>query len=78
MRTIFITCIRGIIARNILATGAFRILRDRQDFRIILLAPTTRVAILQKEFGAPNVEVALISPGLISEKVSSESQLLER
>jgi len=58
MRTIFITCIRGIIARNILATGAFRILRDRQDFRIILLAPTTRVAILQKEFGAPNVEVA--------------------
>ena len=57
MQTVFITCIRGLISRNILMTDAFRILRDTPNIRIVLLAPETRVAILQKEFGDPNVVV---------------------
>lgn len=57
MKTIFISCFRGIISRNILATDAFDMLRDRADIRVVIIAPESRIQVLTKEFGGPNVVV---------------------
>lgn len=54
-RTMFITCIRGLIARNFLATEAFSRLAERTDFRIVVIAPEQNVPALEREFGRPNV-----------------------
>lgn len=55
MKTIFITCIRGLIARNILATAAFSRLRERADLRLIVIASAENVPVLEREFGGPNI-----------------------
>ncbi len=57
MRTVFITCFTGLISRNILATDAFWRLKNHPDLRIVLIAPESRRAELEDEFGAPNVAV---------------------
>jgi len=54
MFTVFITISRGSIARNILHSDAFRILRER-GIRIVLLAPAWEDPQFQKEFGGENV-----------------------
>ncbi|MDP3727436.1 MAG: hypothetical protein Q8R35_02230, partial [bacterium] len=55
MKTIFITCIRGLIARNILATAAFSRLAERPDLCIVVITPHENVPALEWEFGGPNV-----------------------
>lgn len=60
MKTIFITCFRGIIARNILATRAFESLRERRNLRIIIIAPPSRAAHAAREFGGSNVLVEAV------------------
>lgn len=55
MKTILITCIRGLIARNILATEAFSRLAAERDLRIVVVAASQNVPALEREFGQPNV-----------------------
>lgn len=55
MKTILITCIRGLIARNILATEAFRRLRERTDLSLVVIAPEQTIPALEREFGGSRV-----------------------
>jgi len=55
MKTIFISIPKGIIARNILQTNVFRILKAQKDLRIVLIFPATPDDFLKKELGAENV-----------------------
>lgn len=55
MKTIFITCIRGIVSRNILATNVFSELRKRDDLRVVILTAQSQARVLSDEFGGPNV-----------------------
>lgn len=55
MRTIFITCIRGLVARNILATDAFSRLAGRPGVRIVVVAADKNIPQLRREFGGSNV-----------------------
>ena len=57
MKTVFITCFTGLIARNILSTDAFSRLRDHPGMRMVIITPESRVPVLRAEFGAPNVIV---------------------
>lgn len=57
MKTVFITCIRGIISRNILSTRAFEMIAEDPAIKVIILAPENRVAILKSEYESKNVEV---------------------
>lgn len=57
MKTIFITCTRGIISRNILSTPALGRLRSRSDLHIVLVVPQHRVELIGREFGGSNVLV---------------------
>ena len=61
MRTIFITCFTGLIGRNILSTGAFRMLAERPDIRLVVLAPESRAKILRQEYAAPNIIVETVA-----------------
>jgi len=61
MRTVFITCIRGIISRNILSTEAFAALRRVPDLRLVIVASESRAPVLLREFGGPNVSVERIA-----------------
>ncbi|RJQ36775.1 hypothetical protein C4552_02700 [Candidatus Parcubacteria bacterium] len=53
-KTVFITCARGIIARNILATDALAKLLER-DVRVVILAPEGRADALRQEYGGERV-----------------------
>ncbi len=55
MKTILITCIRGLIARNILATDAFSRLAKEPGLKIVVVASEQNVSALRREFGGPNV-----------------------
>ncbi|MEK9148224.1 MAG: hypothetical protein AAB650_02195, partial [Patescibacteria group bacterium] len=55
MKTVFITCIRGIISRNILSTAAFELLASRNDLRLVIIVPESRTVAMKKEFGGENV-----------------------
>lgn len=57
MKTIFITCFTGLIARNILATEAFSRLRAAPGVRIVIITPQSRANVLTAEFGGPSVTV---------------------
>ena len=61
MRTIFITCFTGLIGRNILSTGAFRMLAERPDIRLVVLAPVSRAKFLRQEYAAPNIIVETVA-----------------
>ena len=65
MKVIFITCIRGIISRNILSTAAFELLSSRKDLRLVIIVPQSRAAAIKKEFGGENVFVeGILTPPL--------------
>lgn len=61
MKTVFITCIRGIITRNILSTAAFELLASKKDLRLVIIVPESRRSIIEKEFVGENVLVESIS-----------------
>lgn len=68
MKTIFLTCFFGIISRDILGTDVFRLLKEQEGLRIVILAPRSRQAGLSVELAAPNVEIVGVefaSPGRI-------------
>ena len=56
-KTIFISCFFNLVARNILYTDVFKILSSRNDLKIILLVPTGKKAVFEREFGGPTVVV---------------------
>jgi hypothetical protein len=55
MKTIFITIPLGIVARNILRTDVFRILKSQKDLRIILIIPPKIDINFRKELEGNNV-----------------------
>ena len=55
MKTILITCIRGLIARNILGTDAFSLLKKEPGLRIVVAASAKNIPVLEREFGGTNV-----------------------
>lgn len=55
MKTILITCIRGLIARNILGTDAFSLLKKEPGLKIVVAASAKNVSVLEREFGGANV-----------------------
>lgn len=58
MKTIFITAFTGLIARNILATDAFDILRQQPGLRLVIITPQRRAEVLGEEYGGSNVIIA--------------------
>lgn len=52
MKTIFLSINRGLLARNILRTDAFRILRDHSDIRIVIFVPPGIPNYFRREFEA--------------------------
>lgn len=56
-RTIFITSFFGFVARNILATEFLKILRRKEDLRIVILTPESKKERHEKEFGGGNVVI---------------------
>lgn len=54
MKTIFITISRGVLARNILQTDVFDVLK-KAGHRIVILTPAYRDERFLKEFSAPNI-----------------------
>lgn len=65
-KTIFITCFFGLIARDILGTRVFSILRSRNDLKIVILVPENKKQLYQGEFAGPNVTVEGIPEILFS------------
>lgn len=63
-KVIFITVTRGIIARNILRTKFFQLLRERNDVRIVVLIPVISGAripeYLFKEIEGANVKIEVV------------------
>lgn len=57
MKTILISVPTGIIARNILRTDVFRILKERKDLRIVLLMPPKVDEYFETEVMALNVTI---------------------
>ena len=55
MQTILVTCIRGLIARNILGTDAFSLLKKEPGLKIVVAASAKNVPVLEREFGGANV-----------------------
>jgi len=53
-KTIFLTIIRGMMARNLLHNDFYKILREK--FRIVILTPAANDERFCKEFSHPNVE----------------------
>ena len=47
-KTIFITSFFGLIARNILATNVLKILKERPDLKIVILALEAKKNLYQK------------------------------
>lgn len=57
MKTIIITIPLGIVARNILRTNVFRILKAQKDLRIVLILPPNVDPHLRKELEGENVTI---------------------
>ncbi len=57
MKTIFISIPLGIVARNILRTDIFRILKAQKDLRIVLILPKNVDSYLREELRAENVVI---------------------
>ena len=60
MRTIFISCFRGIISRNILATDVLTGLRAAPGVRVVILAAESNAALLAREFDGPGLVVEAV------------------
>ena len=56
-KTIFITVFRGLIARNILTTDTFTVIRNQSNLKIVIIAPKEKEDRYQSEFGGGNVVV---------------------
>lgn len=54
MKTIFITSFHGLISRNILQSGAFEILRNRDDLKLVVFVPDYKLDFFQENFGGKN------------------------
>ena len=57
MKTILIPINSNFFARNFLRTDAFKILKARQDLRVVLLVPPSKLSYYRKEFGSQQVIV---------------------
>lgn len=66
MKTIFLTSFNPFIARNILATNVFRVLRDQKDLKLIVFVPDYKIDWFKKNFFGPNVVFEGIAPQKIS------------
>lgn len=62
MKTIFITSFHPHISRNILATSAFRILKARQDLRIVVVVPDYKASYFKEKFGGGNIVIEGVKP----------------
>lgn len=57
MKTIFISCFHPYIARNILSTSAFALLKRRSGLRIVIFVPAYKKEYFQQRFGGGNVMI---------------------
>lgn len=55
MQTIFIMLSRGIVARNILRTDVFKILREARDVRLVIFVPPGMPQAFRQEFSSERV-----------------------
>lgn len=55
MKTILISIPTGIVARNILRTDVFKILKAQSDLKIVLVTPREADGYFKEEFSGPNV-----------------------
>lgn len=55
MKTIFVTCLNPFIARNILATDVFKILKSGNDLRLVIFVPDYKIGWFRENFPANNV-----------------------
>ena len=53
MKTVFISINRGLLARNILRTDVFKILKDHANIRIVLFLPPKIAPYIREEFEIP-------------------------
>lgn len=58
-KTIFITAFSGLSARNILSTSILEILGNEPDLRVIVLAPTEKKEMYQRDFAASKKNVVV-------------------
>src|SRR3989304_4125537 len=65
-KTFFLTCFNPFIARNILATDVFRILKERQDLKLVVFVPDYKIGWFKENFSGANVVFEGIAPQKIS------------
>ncbi len=72
MKTIFITCLNPFIARNILAADVFKILKSRNDLRLVIFVPEYKVGWFKENFPAGNV----VFEGITAQQIDRRDVLM--
>jgi len=70
MKTIFITAFHPFISKNIFNTDVFRILKQKENLKIIILVPNAIKDFFEKNYGSENVAIEGIglAPFLVSRR----------